>query len=116
MAARCRGTQQARPQSFDTLKSYFAANPKVAGDLQTIAQPLTGLSTQCKLPISLPQAMGLVQQAQGAGAVPGLPGGASPAGAPGAATGGSPAGVAGPPPPSAPATPVPSQPRIKTAG
>jgi|SRR6185312_4828926 len=65
--------QQAGPQSFDTLKSYFAANPKVAGDLQTIAQPLTGLSTQCKLPISLPQAMGLLQQAQGAG---GLPGGA----------------------------------------
>jgi hypothetical protein len=28
-----------------TLKSYFAANPKVAGDLQTIAHPLTGLLT-----------------------------------------------------------------------
>jgi heme-binding protein len=99
--------QQAGPQSFDTLKSYFAANPKAAGDLQTIAQPLTGLSTQCKLPISLPQAMGLMQQAQGAAGLPGLPGG-------------SPAGAAGPPPPSAtpsvPAAPAPGQPRIKTAG
>jgi heme-binding protein len=66
--------QQAGPQSFDTLKSYFAANPKVASDLQAIAQPLTGLSNQCKLPISLPQAMGLLQQAQGAGGLPGLPG------------------------------------------
>ena len=59
--------QQAGPQSMTTLKSYFEANPKVAADLQTITQPLTGLSTQCKLPISLPQAMGLIQQAQGGG-------------------------------------------------
>ncbi len=69
--------QQAGPQSLTTLKSYFDANPKVAGDMQTIAQPLTGLSTQCKLPITIPQAMGLMQQAQGAGGLPGLPGGAA---------------------------------------
>src|ERR1700739_201871 len=72
--------QQAGPQSLTTMKSYLEANPKVAGDLTTLAQPLTNLSTQCKLPISIPQAMGLMQQAQGAagglpGGLPALPGG-----------------------------------------
>ena len=65
--------QQAGPQSLTSLKSYFEANPKVAMDMTSISQPLTGLSTQCKLPITIPQAMGLVQQAQGAGGIPGLP-------------------------------------------
>jgi hemophore len=69
--------QQAGPQSLATLKSYLDANPKVSGDMQTIAQPLTGLSTQCKLPITMGQAMGLMQQAQGAGGLPSLPGGAA---------------------------------------
>src|SRR6202012_1805326 len=45
--------QQAGPQSLTSLKSYFEANPKVAGDLTTIAQPLANVSTQCKLPISI---------------------------------------------------------------
>jgi hemophore len=71
--------QQAGPQSVTSLKSYFEANPKVAVDMTSISQPLTGLATQCKLPITVPQAMGLVQQAQGAGGLPGglpaLPGG-----------------------------------------
>ena len=62
--------QQAGPQSMTSLKSYFEANPKVAMDMTSIAQPLTGLSTQCKLPITIPQAMGLMQQAQGAGGLP----------------------------------------------
>lgn len=80
--------QQAGPQSFSGLKSYFEANPKVAGDMTSIAQPLTALSTQCKLPITIPQAMGMMQQAQGAagglpGGLPALPG--NPAGAPPAA-------------------------------
>jgi heme-binding protein len=67
--------QQAGPQSVTSLKSYFEANPKAAVDMTSIAQPLTGLSTQCKLPITIPQAMGLMQQAQGAGGLPGgLPG------------------------------------------
>ncbi|WP_104150562.1 hemophore, partial [Mycobacterium intracellulare] len=74
--------QQAGPQSLSGLKSYFDANPKVAGDMTSIAQPLTNLSLQCKLPISIPQMMGMMQQAQGAaGALPALPGnppGASP--------------------------------------
>ena len=77
--------QQAGPQSVTTLKSYFEANPKVAMDMTSIAQPLTGLSTQCKLPITIPQAMGLMQQAQGAagGLQAGLPGGpATPPAAP----------------------------------
>jgi heme-binding protein len=64
--------QQAGPQSVSGVKSYFEAHPKVAADMTSIAQPLTNLSMQCKLPISLPQAMGLMQQAQGAaGGVPG---------------------------------------------
>jgi heme-binding protein len=62
--------QPAGPQSVDSLKGYLTANPKAASDLQTIAQPLAGLSTQCKLPISLPQVLGFMQGAQG-----GLPGG-----------------------------------------
>jgi heme-binding protein len=65
--------QQAGPQSMTSLKSYFEANPKVALDMTYIAQPLTGLSTQCKLPITIPQAMGLMQQAQGAGGLPAGP-------------------------------------------
>jgi heme-binding protein len=68
--------QPAGPQSVNSLKTYFDANPKVASDLQTIAQPLTGLSTKCKLPISIPQALGFMQAAQG-GLPGGLPGGAA---------------------------------------
>ncbi|MEE6135792.1 hemophore [Mycobacterium sp. 050128] len=64
--------QQAGPESVTGLKSYFEGNPKVAADMARIAQPLTTLSTQCKLPIGIPQAMGMLQQAQGAGgALPG---------------------------------------------
>jgi hemophore len=82
--------QQAGPQSVDSLKSYFGANPKVAADMASIAQPLTNMSMQCKLPISIPQAMGLMQQAGGAGGLPALPPAAAPpvAPAPGAPLGG----------------------------
>lgn len=94
--------QQAGPQSVNGLKSYFDTNPKVAGDMTSIAQPLTSLSLQCKLPISIPQALGMVQQAQGAAgrlpALPGNPAGASPLG--GAA------GPAGTRPPSAAGRPA----------
>jgi hemophore-related protein len=77
--------QQAGPESVTSLKSYFEAHPLVAADMTHIAQPLTNMSMQCKLPISIPQAMGLMQQAQGAGAgLGGLPA-AAPA-APPAAT------------------------------
>ncbi|OBG40134.1 hemophore [Mycobacterium sp. E3198] len=86
--------QQAGPQSFTGLKSYFEANPKVAGDMTSLAQPLTNISMQCKLPITIPQAMGMMQQAQGAAG--GLPGGlpalpANPAGS--APAGGAPGGT-----------------------
>jgi len=57
--------QPAGPDSVNSMKSYFDANPKAAGDLQTIAMPLAGLSSRCKLPISLPQVLGLMQNAQG---------------------------------------------------
>jgi hemophore len=66
--------QPAGPASVTSLKSFFDANPKAAGDLQTIASPLAGLSNRCKMPISLPQVLGFMQSAQVA--VPGgLPGG-----------------------------------------
>jgi hemophore len=62
--------QSAGPQSVDSLRTYFAANPKAASDLQTIALPLAGLSSRCQTPpISLPQALGFPQPAQG-GSVP----------------------------------------------
>jgi hypothetical protein len=98
--------QPAGPQSVDSLKSYLSANPKAASDLQTIAQPLAGLSTKCKMPISLPQVLGFMQGAQGAlpGGLPGgLPNAAAQAisGAQGAVP---PAGV----PAAAPAGPAPA--------
>jgi heme-binding protein len=66
----------AGPDSVNSLKSYFDANPKAASDMQTIALPLAGLSARCKMPISLPQVLGFMQNAQGA--IPGgLPGGAA---------------------------------------
>ena len=87
--------EPAGPQSVTSLKGYFDANPKAASDLQTIASPLAGLSSRCKMPISLPQVLGFMQSAQGvpgglpgaaqaiAGAQNALPGGA--AAVPGAA-------------------------------
>lgn len=98
--------EPAGPQSVNSLKSYFDANPKAASDMQTIALPLAGLSSRCKLPISLPQVLGFMQGAQGAlpGGLPaGLPNAAAQAisGAQGAAPGG---GV----PAAAPAAPGPA--------
>lgn len=58
--------QQAGPQTVVALKTYFDANPQAAKDLQAIQQPLTSMSTQCKMPVSLPQLLGLMQSAQGA--------------------------------------------------
>ncbi len=62
--------QPAGPNSVTSLKAFFDANPKAASDLQTIASPLAGLSSRCKMAISLPQVLGFMQSAQGA-----LPGG-----------------------------------------
>lgn len=109
--------QQAGPQSLASLKTYFEANPKIAADMQKISDPLTGLSLQCKLPISIPQAMGMMQQMQGGGGMPGLPG------LPGVAAGVVPVGgTTGAPPaaagPAAPAgtNPLPGPSRNNTVG
>lgn len=81
--------QQAGPQSLAALKSYFDANPQVSKDMQQLQQPLVSLSARCKLPLTLPQLMGLMQSAQQGGGLPaGLPGGlpsAQAAGVPNAA-------------------------------
>jgi hemophore len=69
--------QQAGPQSLGAIKAYFDANPQAGKDMQQLQQPLVSLSTRCKLPVSLPQLMGLMQAAQ-------QPGGALPGGLPGA--------------------------------
>jgi heme-binding protein len=59
--------QPSGPQSLDSLRAYFAANPKAASDLQTIALPLAGLSGRCQTPpISLPQVLGFTQNSQAA--------------------------------------------------
>lgn len=60
--------QQAGPQSLAALKAYFDANPDAAKDIGELQAPLVSLSNQCKLPVSLPQLLGLVQAVQGAGA------------------------------------------------
>jgi hemophore len=81
--------QQGGPQSLVALKTYFDANPQVAKDLQRLQQPLTDLSGECKLPVTVPQILGLLQGAQQGGGLPGgLPGslpGAQSVGMPGAA-------------------------------
>jgi heme-binding protein len=74
--------QQAGPQSLVALKTYFDANPAAGKDMQQLQQPLVTLSGRCRLPLTLPQLLGLMQSAQSqAGA---LPGGALPGGLPGA--------------------------------
>jgi hemophore len=68
--------QPAGPQTIGALKTYFDANPAVAKDLQTIQQPLTSLSSRCRLPISVPALLGLMQAAQQGGLPGALPGAA----------------------------------------
>jgi hemophore len=94
--------QQAGPQSLGAVKTYFDANPQVAKDMQQLQQPLVTLSARCKLPISLPQLMGLMQAAQQqGGTLPGsLPGALQTAQTMGVPT----AGVPGLPSPSSAAT------------
>jgi hemophore len=70
--------QQTGPQSLGALKTYFDANPQAGKDMQQLQQPLVNLSTRCRLPLTLPQLMGLMQSAQSqAGSAAGgtLPGG-----------------------------------------
>lgn len=65
--------QQGGPQSLGAVKAYFDANPQAAKDIQQLQQPLATLSARCKLPLTLPQMMGLMQAAQQAPASPSLP-------------------------------------------
>lgn len=68
--------QQGGAQSIAALKTYFDANPQAAKDIQQLQQPLTVLGARCRLPVTLPQLMGLVQstQSQTGTATGGLPG------------------------------------------
>jgi hemophore len=66
--------QQAGPQSLGAVKNYFDANPQAAKDMQQLQQPLATLSSRCKLPLTVPQIMGLMQAAQQAPGLPSLPG------------------------------------------
>jgi len=81
--------QQGGPQSLFALKAYFDANPQVGKDMQQLQRPLMDLSGRCKLPVTVPQILGLLQGAQQGGGVPGgLPGalpGAQTLGVPGTA-------------------------------
>lgn len=102
--------QQAGPQSLEELKSYFDANPQAGQDLQAIQQPLIGLSAKCKLPITLPQVLSLLQAAQQSGGLPGglpgsLPGAATAAQAVAGTTGAAP--VVQPPAEAVPVAPGP---------
>lgn len=58
--------QPAGPQSLAATKTYFDANPQAGKDMQQLQQPLVSLSTQCRLPITMPQLLGLMQAAQNA--------------------------------------------------
>lgn len=72
--------QQPGPQTVTSLKAYFDAHPQEGSVMQQLQQPLVSLSTQCKFPLTLPQAMGLMQSVPGgapAGGLPGLPNGAT---------------------------------------
>lgn len=84
--------QQAGPQSLAALKAYFDANPQVGKDMQQLQQPLATLSGRCKLPLTLPQLIPLMQAGQQAPVGPSLPEGL-PGGLPAAQTVGAPAVV-----------------------
>ncbi|MBV8929452.1 MAG: hemophore [Mycobacteriaceae bacterium] len=76
-AALTAAAKQDPQQALATLKTYFDANPQAGKDMSALQQPLQTLGTQCKLPISAPQALQLMQGMQGA-QLPGgvtLPGG-----------------------------------------
>jgi hemophore len=45
-------SKQSPTEAQASYRTYFAANPKVAGDLQGIQQPITELSTQCGIHVT----------------------------------------------------------------
>jgi hemophore len=98
-------SQQQGPQALGQVKNYFDANPQAGKDLQTLQRPLTDLTGKCRLPISLPQVLQMMQGATQQG-VPGV-GSALPAG-PLPGSGGVPVlapAPSNPTPPAAAATP-----------
>jgi hemophore len=85
---------QAGPQSLGSLKAYFDANPQAGKDMQALQQPLMNLSSRCRLPVTLPQVMGLLQGAQSqAGSPQGASSGSLPGAVPTAQTVGVPGGL-----------------------
>jgi heme-binding protein len=56
--------QPAGPQSLVAAKDFFDTNPQAAADMERLQAPLVKLSTQCKLPVTLPQLLGLMQTVQ----------------------------------------------------
>ena len=87
--------QQAGPQSLAALKTYFDANPQAEKDMGQLQAPLVALSARCKLPLTLPQVLGLMQAAQSQGtptpgSLPNALSAAQGAGTSGAATGAQP--------------------------
>lgn len=64
--------QQPGPQTLGMLKTYFDAHPGVQRDFQKLTEPLTSLTTKCRLPVSLPDLLGGMQGLQGQGAAPGV--------------------------------------------
>ncbi len=55
---------QPGPQALVAVKTYFDANAQAAKDLQSLQQPLQSLSGRCKLPVTLPQILQMMQAAQ----------------------------------------------------
>ncbi|WIM87005.1 hemophore [Candidatus Mycobacterium wuenschmannii] len=71
--------QPAGPAAAETLRVYLGANPKAAGDLSTIAQPLAGMANRCQTPqISFPQVLGFPQFALSGPPATGVPPQAAP--------------------------------------
>jgi hemophore len=70
-AALTSAAKQQPQQALASLKAYFDANPLVAKDMSGLQQPLQTLSSQCRLPLSGPQALQLLQGVQRGGGLPG---------------------------------------------
>jgi hemophore len=62
--------QQPGPQSLGAVKNYFDANPQAGKDMAQLQQPLTTLSSRCRLPLTLPALLGLIQGGAAAGSLP----------------------------------------------
>ena len=72
---------QGGPAALGSVKTYFDANPQAAKEMQALQAPLTNLSGRCKLPLTIPQVLGLMQAAHSQGGA--LPGGTLQGGLPG---------------------------------